>query len=232
MKKIFETLKEIKSTPRGKALLFFIFYVVFFICLFAIINSNKSTKTEKNYDDPKGYDFNFTAILDNNYHFKYIVLEDDKKQVYEGNKKGDKELFTLNNQTYYREKDEYYIRNNSWNKVNSPNKYSNFINIKNIEKIIKKSYFEYKTNYQSGQNKYNFLVSSNTLNKILEKKDTDIDEIPNSITITTDNDDNVIEITYHLNSYCQSNKKCNKKLELELIYEEFGSVEEIENPMS
>ena len=88
---------------------------------------------------------------------------------------------------------------------------------------------DYKTDYQSGNTKYGFLISSNTINSLINNKETDIDEMPNKIIVNTNEEEYVSEINYDLDSYCINNKLCKKNLEINLSYDSFGEIDKIVN---
>ena len=104
-----------------------------------------------------------------------------------------------------------------------------FLKLEIIKKIVDEGYLESKTTYESGKIIYNFLVSSNNINKIIENKDTDYEEIPNKISIIKEN--NIEEITFSLNSYCLNNKLCDKSLKIIVNYDNHNNIKDIEKPI-
>ena len=84
MGKLIDKIKEISTDPKGKAFLFFGFYMVFFAIIFLFINLSDSTLTdgddyEKSYSS---YTFNLDNIFSNNYAFKYEVNLDNNINSY------------------------------------------------------------------------------------------------------------------------------------------------------
>ena len=233
MVEIIEKIKEMSKNPKGKAVLFFGFYIIFFIFVFLFINLSKSTLTygddyEKSYSS---YTFNLEKIFAENYSFNYKITLDNNIYTYFGAKKEEVESIKYNNMDYYRNGNNYYLKNEVWVKVDNPYVCSEFLNNKNIKMILENSYFISKTVYENGKNAFNFAISSNTLNTILYGLNTDYDEVPNEIIINTDEDRNVNNIVFNLNSLCKNNGFCNYGLKVELFYDSFGDVEEIVNPI-
>jgi hypothetical protein len=236
MKKIVETIKELNKTPRGKAVLFFGFYMVFFIfiIIFVRVGSRNSTGS---YEYEKGnsssnYNFDISGIANGNYKFTYTITVDGVDTVYSGEKYEDTELITYNNNNYYRNGDNYFINNTLWIKSGNPYIYSDFLEYDNIANLLVAASYESKTSYDSGKEIYNFLISTNTINQLLNNINSDFSEEPNRITISSDEDKNINEIIYYLDSYCTLNKLCNSSLKIDLMYDDFGNVEEIENPIN
>ncbi|MBR2679064.1 MAG: hypothetical protein IKE63_06565 [Bacilli bacterium] len=226
MKQFIEFIKEVRKTPRGKAILFFAFYFIVFLVIIMIIRFNDNTSYEKDYEPGKAYSFDTSLLSKNNYHFEYIITKDNIKYQYIGDRNGNKETFTFNDKKYYYDGNKYYLENNE---IDNPYLYSEFINLNNILLLIDNATYDSKTDYQSGTTKYNFLISSNTINSLINNKETDIDDLPNSLTISSDEDNKVDSIIYHLDSYCKSNKECDDNLEIDLSYEQFGEIKEIVN---
>lgn len=230
MKKLIEKIKEIYKLPRGKAILFFGFYLIFFAILIIFIRLNSGKEITGKYEEGTKYSFDVSSITANNYHFKYNVFVDDKENIFEGDKLKEEELFKFNNKEYYKKENKFYIKEEEWKETSNPYIFKEFLDSEILEEIVSNSYLEYETNYQSGQTKYNFLVSSNTLNELINNENTDIEEMPNTIIISVDEEDNISSIVYHLNSYCLNRKNCKKSLKIELEFENIGEIKKIKSP--
>lgn len=227
MKKFINLIKELRKTERGKAILFFAFYAVFFIILFIILGINRNnTLTEKEYETSNDYLFDTSAISDNNYHFTYVITKDNVKYTYDGKRYGDTELITFNDKEYYFDGNKYYENKQE---VSNPYIYPEFINFNNFLVLIEAATPDYKTDYKSGSSKYGFLIASDTINKLINNKKTDIGDNPNTIIVTSDEDNKVSEINYNLSNYCLKNNLCKSNLEIDLSYDQFGEIKEIVN---
>ena len=75
------------------------------------------------------------------------------------------------------------------------------------------------------------LISSNTLNELFTGKITDFDEVPNKIVVGTTKELKANSINYNLDSYCILSQLCNTGLTIDVLYDDFGKIEVIDNPM-
>ena len=205
MKKVIEFIKELKKKPYGKGVFFFGFYLIFFIVVFIILglggnNKNKETETISG--------ISVKYLEKYNYSFQYKVVVDNKTYDYIGNK---------NNNTF-----KYTYEGKEYNYEDKRFEFNKFFDESIVDEITKSSYIDSKTVYAGGEIVYNLLVSSNTLNKIIDGNDTDFEEIPNKIKVTINNGF-VNEISYDLNSYCVNNDNCNK-LSIIINYKEFSKI--------
>ena len=218
MKKVIEFIKELKKKPYGKGVLFFGFYLIFFIIVFIIIGIGGSNKTKK-YENTSNFN---TKYLENyNYSFEYKVVLDNNTYSYIGNKNNDIFNYTYDGKNYYNSKDKSYIKEEE-KEVDNPIKFYSLFDKSIMDKIINSSYIESKTTYDNGTIVYNLLISSNTLNKLLNDKDTDVEEIPNKIKVSISNGF-INEINYDLNSYCKINDSCSS-LNITITYKEFSKI--------
>ena len=233
MDKLIDKIKEISKDPKGKAFLFFGFYIVFFAIVFLFINLSDSTLTygddyEKSYGS---YTFDLNNIFSNNYAFKYDVNLDNNIHSYIGAKKDESESIKYNNYDYYRNGSTFLVKGDTWTVSNNPYIFSEYFDTLNIKKILENAHFVSKTMYENGTNAFTFQISSNTLNTLLYGMNTDYDEVPNEVIIYTDGNKSVNKVTFNLDSLCRNNKVCNYGLKINLEYSMFGEVEGIVNPM-
>ncbi len=226
MEKVIEFLK----TPRGKACLFFGFYLIFFIVLMFMFRvDDSSSKNKSNVDN--NLPFSLSNIENDNYHFKYTYKIDDKEYVYEGDKNNGVELFEYNKEKYYSSGDDFLSnKQNIWSKVDNPYIIKEFIDISAIKSIVEKASLVSKTEYESGMIVYSYKIATTTLIKLIEKKKIDLDDPVNEITFKTDEDNEVNDIQYDLSSYCKYKKIANKSCSIELEYSNFGKIKEIKQP--
>ena len=232
MKEIIEKVKELRKSNIGKAILFFGFYFIFFfiISLIARFGGRSYTPAEE-YEKSEAFTLSYGKLLNKNYHFNYSIYLDDSVYSYVGDSYEDSSLFKYNDKEYFKIEDNYFVNDTIWIKSDNPIKFNSFLEIDNIVSIINSSYFDSQTSYNSGKTLYNYLVSSNSLNKLLDNKDTDYSEEPNKIVISEDENKNIDKITYYLDSYCSLNKVCNKSLKIEALYDNYGKVSKIDNPI-
>lgn len=230
---IIEKIKEIKKQKNGKAILFFGFYFVFFLILILFVRfAPRHPIGKSNYENGTPIYFSYGVLNSKNYNFNISVNIDDNNNSYVGEKNGDIESFEFNSKKYYRNNDDYYELNDKWGKVDNPYVGYSFIDGQNIIKLVNSSYYESGTTYGDGRGLYKMLLSTNTIYKVLENKDTDIDETPNKIEISTDANKNIEKIVIYLDSYCVNKGICNKSMKIELIYSNYGNIPEITNPIN
>lgn len=225
-----EKFMEFLKTPRGKACLFFGFYLIFFLILiFMFRGGSSSTKTYNN--NANNLPFLISNVENGNYHFKYTYNIDDKIYIYEGDKDGIKELFEYNKDKYYREDEEFLSnKQNIWTKVENPYIIKEFIEFNVIKTIANKATYISKTEYESGMTVYSYKIGTTTLVKLLEKTKIDLDDPVNKIIFKTDENSEVYNIKYDLSSYCKYKKIAKNSCTIELEYSKFGKIKEIKEP--
>lgn len=231
IKDFIKFIKEAWKDPQKKAILMLIIMFLFFS--FVVISVRTTHKNmNKNVEENKDNTFEFSLenIKSGNYHFIYTVNIDNNITIYEGDNFYNKELFSIGEDKYYRYKD-LYLKDikGVWSTIDNPYLFSDFKEIDKIENLLKQSSFSSKTEYNDNNKVYNYNISTSTILKILESIETDIDDIPNIISITTDSEDNVIEINYNLSRY-SIYKKTGSNVTLNIKYSKFGEIEEIEDP--
>lgn len=232
MKELFKNIKELSKTTKGKAILFFGFYFVFFIIIMIIARFGSRNYTKpSDYEKGKSGTFYINDIVDKNYGFTYQVSLDNVKYTYTGTRNSNNTLFDYNGNNYFSSDDKYFINNSIWSKCDNPIMFYNFINPSKLTSILENSWNEANTSYEDGRHEYFLLISTNTLNKLLDSKNTDYDDVPNKIVVSTDSDKLANKITYNLDSYCKINNLCDNSLSLEISYYRFGKIEGIDNPI-
>ena len=211
MKKVINFIKELNKKPYGKAVIFFGIYAILFLVLaiFARTLPSNGGNTNKNNKSK--------ALVSKKYSFNYNVNIDDSIYSYDGSKDNANLEFIYNGEKYSLIGGKYYKDGNNSNSVDNPMKFEKFFMEENITQIIQSSYFESQTTYGDGRILYNFLISSNTINKLLDNKDTDFSEVPNKISLTIGNN-NLEKIVYELDSYCKLNTLCSKGLKITISY--------------
>lgn len=228
-------LKELTSTPRGKGVVFFGAYLLFFIVIAIIARTGGSGElsNNKSYETGSPLQFSLANIQNSNYQFTYEFIIDNTTYLYQGTKTIDKELFNFNNTTQYYANKNVYFMNNSGVWINTQNPYilKEFVDIKTISSLIEASTYVSKTEYDSGKNVYSFSLSSASISKLLNNTDLDIEEIPNELIVGTDNDNYVNSLKFNLDSYCKVKQLCTNSMKINLSYELFGEVDEIISPL-
>lgn len=233
VKKIIETIKELKKTPKGRAILFFGFYFIFFLTLAILVRmSPRSNNYVDDNSNKKNDGLSVEKVETANYKFNYIVKIDNETYEYVGERIEDKELFTFNGGEYYKDNDEYYKKGlSSWVKVDSPYKYREFLDFKRINEIFAEATSVSKTEFDSGEISYLFKIASASISKSIDGTDIDIDDIPNELNFVSNNEGELYKIELDLSSYGKYKNICKEKFNIVLNYSDFGEVSEIVNPI-
>ena len=233
MKNWVKQIKKMKKDPKGRAVLFFGFYLLFFIFVILFVRfSSRNHTVSSDYEKGSSVGGQISALLLDNYRYEYQVIVDDHPIVFQGEKNLDEEMFSYQNHTYYVYGENCFVENGTWIKVEHPNIFSTFLNSRTIASLLEYAYFESKTSYESGKMTYNYLISTDTLNSILWNLHSDLGDEVNTIIIQTDENQVLTTITFQLNSYCKYHKQCQDSLKIIANYDSFGKVEKIENPIS
>ncbi len=227
-----EVLKDFKENPRGKAILFFLFYFVFFVILILFLRSERVNNSYDvtNYEKGDYEEEIETQLLNHNYSFSYSIRLDNITHEYIGKKNQD-ELFTYQGFSYYHHGDEFYVFGDEWVKTMNPYLFSDFLDIDKIIQLLSVSYKESVTNYDSGKVVDNYLLSTNRINLMFHNIDSDYMEVPNRVVVSKDENQEITQIHFYLDSYCQLNGMCNQSLDVVLSFDEIGKIEDIKNPI-
>ena len=227
-----EKIKELLHSPKGKPILFFGFYLIFFFFLMIISRVGNSYVTQpSDYERGNAYSFKAENLAANNYYFDYTISIDDSVYEYQGRENGDLELFEFQNNQYFYDGKKYYQKNTDWVEVENPYINYLFLDINSLFNLVDLAYYESRTTYESGKSNYNFLLSTNSILKELKNVDSDIDDEANRLILSTDEDDEVNQFVLQLDSYCSYEKLCQKTMKINLQYDQFGEVKSIDNPL-
>lgn len=229
-------IRKILKNPQYRGIIVLALYFVFFLIIIIGLrttNSNSSSSNQQKNDS--NFEYDLTIINSNNYYFSYEVDLNNNKIVYDGKKYADKEMFTKTSdsgvESFYNYNDNYFKNiNNVWSKTENPYLFPDFRTYTVIEKLLTTATYESKTEFNNKSKIYNYQISTTSINKIVDKINIDIADNPNTILITTNEQNQVIRIEMNLNSYISYKNQSNNQLKLILNYSKFGEVEEIEDP--
>ena len=236
MKKInFRKIYEYVRDPKNKPVLFFGFYFVFFLVLAILFRMSPNTTNVKTTNKtPKSeHYYNLGKIEDANYHFKYDYNINNVITSFEGDRNGVRQLFTRTfgeiNNNFYGYRNLFMMENNHVSeKCDSPYVLSELFDVSVIRKILDKATFMSKTEFQNKRYSYNYNISTTTLEKIINNNSIDLDDVPNEITITMDDDYYVYKIEYNLSSFYKYKDPSSNGFSLKLEFSDFGNIKEIE----
>lgn len=232
MKNFIKNIKEFSKAKNGKPILFFGFYFFFFVFLFLFIRfTGDKDFMNQEYEKGRASQFNSSLLLGKNYYYDYKINLDGTLHDYYGKRYQDIELFKYNNNEFYRNGNDYFINNSPWVKCDNPYLFYEIIDVDNLSNILNNATLITKDKSEEGKLTYKYQISTNTINKLLYNLDTDFDEIPNEIDILLDGSSGTNTIEMNLNSFCLLDNKCSNNLSINLSYEMFNSVKNIDNPI-
>lgn len=227
IKQFINLIKKLNSTPRGKSVLFFGFYGIFFIFLFIAMAAGRGSGY--NLDNlGNSSNFSLQSISNNNFEFSYKVSLDESIYMYTGKKYNDKESFIFNNIEYYNLADDFYQKTgDSFSETDNPYVYSDFMRVDNIQKFIDLATLDSKTEYENGDFVYNYKISTTSIVKMIDDIDIDIDDLPNEISVCI-SDGDIKSVEFNLNSYGLYKSISNNKFIITLNYFNHGEVSDFD----
>ena len=225
--------KEFIKTPKGKAAMFFGAYLLFFIFIAIFARTGGTSNVNRKYETGSPLRFNINSILNNNFKYTYNVNVDGVSTVYSGSSTKVNSLFKVNdlNEYYFNGSNYFTNTNGVWLNVSNPINYNKFMDTNLIKSLIEKATYISKTEYDSGNDVYNFKIATATISKLFEGVDIDVEEIPNEVIVSVDEDNNITEVKYVLDSYCKAKNICKMGMNITLNYEDFGKVTDITSPL-
>ena len=237
--KYIKFIKDLSNSKRGRAILFFIFYFIFFFILISLIRTNYSSNRDINTsnDNKVNTEYKLDGIESGNYHFTREENINGVITNFTGDKSDDKiEGVMTSNNTFYN----YFIYGNI-NLIKTTDKYevtselyhfNNITDDNNISRVLKRATLISKTEYETGNISYNYEITTNTIDSIINNTNIDIADIPNRIVLETNEEDEVVKITYDLSSYSTYLNNMPTTTTITVSYSNFGEIEDIEIPES
>ena len=237
--KYIKFIKNLYKSKRGRAILFFVFYFIFFFIVISLIRTNyhNSQNITPIKDNNVKAEYELKKIENGNYHF---IREENINGLitnFTGDKNANRiEGIMTSNNTFYN----YFIYDNI-NLIKITDKYeitsdlyhfNNITDDNNISKVLERATLISKTEYESGNTSYNYEITTNTIDAIINNTNIDIADIPNKITLETNEENEVIKITYDLTSYATYLNNTMTITTITINYSNFGEIEDIEIPES
>ena len=232
MKNLIELVKDISKRPKGKALLFFLVYLLFFVGVFLLIKfAGRKDALIQEYEKGNTYKIKIDSLVKNNFTYDLKVVIDGVTYDYYGKRyNANIEKFKYNNLDYYRNGDDFYVnKDDVWTVTESPYKYYDFIYTDIVVEILSEATFYSEEELDNSIN-YTLKISSNNLNKLFYDKDTDFDEVPNTIVVNS-TDKIINTVNYNLDSFCKLNNLCNESMRITTSFDMYGDVKKIDNPI-
>lgn len=229
-----EFIKKLWKNKRGKALVFFIFYIVFFAIIIASANGNSQEVNNTSKNNIRA-NYNIEMIEKGNYHFIREENINGNIITYVGDKSNDKTkgLMTTNNiiKEYFIYGDITLIKeNNTYHASSSLYNFNNITKDDMIKKILNKSILLSKTEYELGNTIYNYQISTTTLEEMISNQKIDIDDKPNDIIVETNDKNEIVKIAYDLSSYSTYKNNKPQDIKITISYSRYNEIEEITIP--
>lgn len=219
------------KTPRGKAVLFFGIYFIFFIglAIFSRVAGTGNSITPQLSVSP--YTYSLEQIANHNYHYQYQYLIDGSTITFEGDRNNNKSLFSDGVISYY-QKDDLFMKSQDglWIKCDNPYIFPLLLDDSVLNTIISSATYVSKTELATGEEEINLQITTTTLVKILDGLDVDLDDPINTIQLKKDSSGEVVEVRYDFTSYALYHGRCSSSFQLILFYSNFGNVKEIQDP--
>ena len=223
---------EFIHTPRGKAVLFFGIYLVFFIVLamMAHIGGQGSVigSTDLNLDSPY---YDLSSIKEGNYAFSYQFVIDGVTSTYTGTHYDKKALFSDEVNQYYQD-DTLFMRmqDGVWIRSDAPYPLSSLTDANVIENLLESATYVSRTELATGEEAINYQISTTTLVLLLDGLEVDLDDAVNTIQLQKDENGEIVEIQYDVSSYAKYRGLATDHFRFTLSYSDFGEIEEITQP--
>lgn len=231
-------LKSLWESKRGRSVLFFIGYFLFFIFLISAIRSDYSAKTNK-VKKPvvsTSVSYKLDKIKEGNYHFVREEVLNGNRTHFEGDSSDNKTKlikqvdanitdYFLYNGVAMEKKEAGYVM------TVDPYLLPKLTTYNYLSKILKNATFLAKTSYSTGADSYEYEISTTTLMSLLEGEKIDIDDPTNKLTLVTDESDNVVKISYEITPYASYYFKQQLSLAITIEYSQFGEIKKFDIPV-
>ena len=234
-----KVVKNLLKSERGRAILFFLFYFVFFLVIILMartnLSNNKKNNTKNESTTSIKADYDLKKLEEGNYRFTREETRNGIKTIFTGEANGGRSSFLMTNdigiKNFFSYNDIYLEKENNAYKVSiNPYLYPRLNDYFTIRKILDTAHLKAKTTYENGNTIYQYEISSTSLLSIIDNKEVDLDDQVNLINLTTDENKNVVEIIYQLDSYHSYSYNVVETLTIKVDYSDYGKVKELEIP--
>ena len=234
-----KVIKNLLKSERGRAILFFLFYFVFFLDIILMartnLSNNRKNDTKNESTTSIKADYDLKKLEEGNYRFTREETRNGIKTIFTGEANGGRSSFLMTNdngiKNFFSYNDIYLEKENNAYKVSvNPYLYPRLNDYSIIKKILDTAHLKAKTTYENGNTIYQYEISSTSLLSIIDNKEVDLDDQVNLINLTTDENKNVIEIIYQLNNYHSYSYNVVETLTIKIDYSDYGKVKELEIP--
>lgn len=236
-----KVVNNLLKSERGRAILFFLFYFVFFLVIILMARTNLSNNKKNNTNTSSQSttsikaDYDLKKLEEGNYRFTREETRNSIKTIFTGEANGGRSSFLMTSdngiKNFFSYNDIYLEKENNSYKVSvNPYLYPRLNDYSIIKKILDTAHLKAKTTYENGNTIYQYEISSTSLLSIIDNKEVDLDDQVNLISLTTDENKNVVEIIYQLDSYHSYSYNVVEHLTIKVDYSDYGKVKELEIP--
>ena len=218
-------------TPKGKAVLFFSFYLVFFLVVAIIARISTGNPLGSTNYQSNSTNYHLSSIQNRNYQFSYQYMVDDVSTIYMGSRKNLKASFSDGVTSYYQNGNlTMKLQDGIWIKCDSPYLVSYLLDDVGIENVLQKATYVSKTELATGEVTLQYQITTTTLVQLIDGIDVDLDDVVNTIEIRENKNREITEINYDISSYAKYRGLCFNQFLLNLSYSHFDEIEAIEDP--
>lgn len=228
-----EQILEFVRTPKGKAVIFFGVYFIFFIILAMVAHIGGQGAVIGSTDLNLGeFLYDLSSIKEGNYNFSYQFSSDQVITTYYGKHYDNRALFSDGIISYYQQGNMFMREQDGiWIKSDAPYLLSSLTDPFIIDNLIKLSTYVSKTELATGEETINLQISTTTLVKQLDGLEVDLDDPVNSIELKKNEAGKVVGIKYNLDSYAKYKGLVSNEFRLVLSYSNFGDIKEFREPV-
>lgn len=225
---------DLYKEPKGKAILFFGFYLLFFIVLSIMAHTGDGTKNNEYYNLNNNSNYISVDLIENgNYKFLYTIEIDNSIFKYEGSKNKQVELFAFNNGEQFFSKDREFYKNvnGTWVEAENPYLYEEFLLIESISNIISDATYVSKTEYENGDKVYHLQLATVNIVKKTDGINIDIADLANDVFFYVDKEGKITKMVFNFGNYGLYKGICFNKFNITLEYFNYGEIENISIPV-
>ena len=219
-----------KAYTKNKSIVLLSIYGVFFIFVFIMIaigNSNiNSNKSYKDYMEENDKNSQVDKLDDEvtNYEYSYKITDNTNIIEVSGTKTKDKEIFTYNGLSYYKQDNSIYLNDVTKTLVTDDIFNTDIYNYESINNLVKGKNTKEKTTYEDGTIKEMYSINSKEyFDYMKDDKCINIDcsNINIDITINRNSKNQIEKVNINLTSYYKYNYT------VEIIYNNINNIKEV-----
>jgi hypothetical protein len=215
--------RELFTNKQYRSIAILIFYAVLFAILIVMLrmpSSGTDLENGTHVTKVKG----FELINNNNFSYKYTVMVDDERYIFEGKKFEDKDMLTLikddEKREYYLENNKYYVKENDKfvSIIEKPFLIFDFFNTDVLDMLITRSIL-----VDEVANRYR--IDNQDLYDVLSPDNSKVDSGENYITLNYRNS-NITRIVFELDNYSKTIGENYSKVIITLEYFDFNLIDD------